>query len=168
MFETKAEAVRFEGTTPILSVRSLSASIDYYVHILGFKLDWQVETSGFASVSRNRCGIFLCEGDQGHFGTWVWIGVEDAEALFEEYRVMGARVRHPPTNYLWAYEMQVEDLDGNILRLGSEPKPEQPCGEWLDMRGDRWLPSSDGGWVRAGSDGRSFRTMQVTLEPDHS
>ncbi|MBV9677474.1 MAG: VOC family protein, partial [Acidobacteriaceae bacterium] len=135
--------------TPVFPVRNLSASVNYYVGALGFKLDWQVETSGFASVSRDRCGIFLCEGDQGHFGTWVWIGVEDVEALWAEYQAKGARVRHPPTNYHWAFEMQVEDLDGNVLRMGSEPKSEQTCGEWLDMRGDRWLPTLDGEWVRA-------------------
>lgn len=33
--------------------------------------------------------------------------------------------------------MQVEDLDGNVLRLGSEPKENQPTGEWLDMDGRR-------------------------------
>lgn len=147
----KIEVAKFEGVTPVLPVQSLSASIDYYVGTLGFKLNWQ-EGSGFSSVSRDRCNLFLCEGDQGHAGTWVWIGVEDAEALFEEYRAKGARVRHPPTNYPWALEMQVEDLDGNVLRMGSEPKPEQACGEWLDMRGDRWLPSPDGEWVRAESE----------------
>jgi len=135
-------AVAFEGVTPILRVQNLLASIDFYVQKLGFKLDWQ--TRWFASVSRDRCHIFLSEGDQGHPGSWVWIGVEDAEALFSEYRAKQVPVRHPPTNYEWAYEMQVEDLDGNILRMGSEPKSERPVGEWLDMHGDRWVMSPTG------------------------
>ena len=59
------------------------------------------------------------------------------------------RLRHPPTNYQWAYEMQVEDLDGNILRLGSDSKSDQPIGEWLDMDGDCWTQSSDREWKRA-------------------
>jgi len=92
--------------------------------------------------------FFLSVGDQGHLGSWVWIGVEDAEALFREYQAKGANVRNPPTNYEWAYEMQIEDLDGNVLRLGSEPKSDQPEGEWLDMRGERWAKSSDGEWKR--------------------
>lgn len=66
-----------------------------------------------ASVSRDRCDIFLCEGDQGHFGTWIWVGVTDSASLCEEFRSKGSRVRHPPTNYPWAYEMQIEDPDGN-------------------------------------------------------
>ena len=134
-----SNAVNFEGVNPILRVQSLSASLDYYVQKLGFKIDWQ--TPWFASVSRGRCHIFLSEGDQGNPGSWVWIGVEDAEALFNEYQLKGAKLRHPPTNYSWAYEMQVEDLDGNVLRLGSEPKDGQPFGEWLDMRGKRWPPA---------------------------
>lgn len=85
---------------------------------------------------------------RGKPGTWVWIGAEDIEPLFEEYRAKGAKVRHPPTNYSWAYEMQIEDPDGHVLRFGSEPKPELPIGEWLDMRGDRWVMSAPGEWKR--------------------
>ncbi len=136
----------FEGMNPILRVTDLAASLDYYVAKLGFKVDWQ--TPFFASVSRGKCHIFLSVGDQGHLGSWVWIGVEDADALFGEYQANGARVRNPPTNYEWTYEMQIEDLDGNVLRLGSEPKSDQPEGEWLDMRGERWAKSPDGEWKR--------------------
>ncbi len=137
----KAAAQTFEGVNPILPVQSVAASIDYYVQRLGFKIDWRFPS--FASISRGRCHLFLCEGDQGHPGTWVWIGVEDAEALFAEYQASGAKIRHPPTNYEWALEMQVEDLDGNILRLGSDSKPGEPIGEWLDMRGRRWIRRGD-------------------------
>jgi hypothetical protein len=87
----------------------------------------------------SRCGLFLCQGDQGHAGAWVWIDGTDVDALYEEYKASGAKIRHPPTNYSWALEMQVEDLDGNVLRLGSDPRAGEPDGEWLDMYGHRWL-----------------------------
>jgi len=140
------EMTGFEGMNPILRVTDLSASLEYYVAKLGFKIDWQGPF--FASVSRGKCHIFLSVGDQGHLGSWVWIGVEDADALVREYQASGARVRNPPTNFEWAYEMQIEDLDGNVLRLGSEQKTDQPEGEWLDMRGERWAKSPDGEWKR--------------------
>jgi predicted enzyme related to lactoylglutathione lyase len=143
----KSEAVSFEGVCPILPVRDLPASIDYYVRMLGFAIDWQGPY--FASVSRGKCHIFLSRGDQGQPGAWVWIGVEDADAVLEEYRRSGAKVRHMPTNYPWAYEMQVEDLDGNVLRLGSDAKKNEPAGEWLDMHGERWLRLPEGNWRRA-------------------
>jgi predicted lactoylglutathione lyase len=146
----KAAPILFGGITPVLRVQSLKASLNYYIKILGFKMDWRSDSDvGFASVSRGRCHIFLCEGDQGHLGSWVWIDAVDTEAVYEEYRVKGAKIRHPPTNYEWAYEMQVEDLDGNVLRLGADSKEDEPIGEWLDMRGDAWakVKSPDGSWT---------------------
>lgn len=142
-----AAATVVEGVTPIFRVQSLPASLDYYLTVLGFKIDFH-EPGIIASVSRDRCSIFLIEGDQGHPGTWVWIGVNDIEPLFEDYRNKGARIRHPPTNYRWAYEMQIEDPDGHVLRFGSEPKKDRPFGEWLDMHGRNWVRSPDGGWTR--------------------
>jgi catechol 2,3-dioxygenase-like lactoylglutathione lyase family enzyme len=132
--------VHFGGVTPVFRVADAAASEAYYVDKLGFKVNWR--TPGFISVSREKCTIFLCESDQGHFGTWVWIGVPDAEAACEYFRARGAKVRHPPTNYEWALEMQLEDLDGNVLRLGSEANKGEPIGEWLDMNGVRWAPKS--------------------------
>ena len=90
------------------------------------------------SVSRGDCTIFLCEWDQGQSGTWVWLGVPDCEALHEKLLGSGARIRHPPTNFPWALEMQVEDLDGNVLRLGSAPKEGTPYGRFLDAKGVLW------------------------------
>lgn len=143
---SKPSPITFGGVTPILRVQDLAAGIDHYVRVLGFKLAWRAPF--FASVLRGKCSLFLCERDQGHGGGWVWIGVEDTDALLEEYRGSGAKIRHLPTNYPWAYEMQVEDIDGNVLRIGSEPKRDQPTGEWLDMRGFRWVQLPDGGWRR--------------------
>lgn len=149
MFEENVPAApaTFDGVVPILRVRDLAASIDHYVRILGFRLDWQTP-GGFTSVSRGRCGIFLSQGDQGHPGGWVWIAVADVDLLFEEYTRKGAKVRQVPTNFDWACEMQVEDLDGNVLRFSSDSKQGQPFGVWLDMRGDRWVKSPSGRWTR--------------------
>lgn len=132
-----SSANRFGGATPILRVQSLRAAIDYYCEVLGFETIWKHEEF-FACVGRDDCRIFLSEGDQGHSGGWVWVGVSDAGALASEYEASAARIRNPPTNYPWAFEMQVEDLDGNVLRFGSDPLVDEPYGEWLDMNGRRW------------------------------
>src|SRR5438128_2085129 len=36
-------------------------------------------------------------------------------------------------------------------RIGSDPKENEPVGEWLDMRGRRWIKSPDGGWTQIGN-----------------
>ena len=59
-------------------------------------------------------------------GAWIWIGVEDVEKLYEEFKASGVKIRRPPANYPWALEMQIEDPDGNVLRLGSDPKSDRP------------------------------------------
>ena len=113
--------VRFEGSTPILRVENMETSLRFYVDLLGFEnAEWG--NGDFTCVSRDKAGIYLCRGGQGRGGAWVWIGVEDAEKLHEEYRARGVTIRMPPTNYPWAIEFHVEDPDGNVLRLGSEPR----------------------------------------------
>jgi catechol 2,3-dioxygenase-like lactoylglutathione lyase family enzyme len=117
--------VYFEGSAPILRVEDMAASLHFYVNLLGFNsAAWGDDD--FTNVSRDGAGIYLCRGGQGRGGAWVWIGVEDAEKLHEECKARGVAIRLPPTNYSWALEMQVEDPDGNVLRLGSEPKPAGP------------------------------------------
>jgi catechol 2,3-dioxygenase-like lactoylglutathione lyase family enzyme len=133
--------IELGDVTPVLRVSNASASVDYYTRVLGFKINFQFpdQEPFFASVSRGRCCLFLSEGDQGNPGSWVWIDGKNVEALHEEFRAAGAKIRHPPTNYSWALEMQVEDPDGNVLRFGSDPKKDELEGEWLDMYGNRWL-----------------------------
>ena len=115
------DRVRFEGSQPILRVENMQASLRFYVGLLGFEnAGWG--SDDFTSVTRDRAGIYLCQGGQGRGGAWVWVGVEDAEKLHEELKARGASIRMPPTNFPWALEMQIEDPDGNVLRLGSEPK----------------------------------------------
>lgn len=119
---------RFERAEPILRVTSMAASLEYYVGVLGFRAaHWGTEL--FTSVNRDGAGIYLCQGGQGVSGTWVWVGVEDVAALYGEYQTSGAKIRLPPGNYPWAYEMHVEDLDGHVIRFGSEPRRDLPVDE---------------------------------------
>jgi catechol 2,3-dioxygenase-like lactoylglutathione lyase family enzyme len=112
-----------ECIVPILRVTSLPASLHYYVQVLGFRVDWgDQDGSDMASVSRDGHAIMLCQGAQGQPGTWIWIGVEDIDPLYVEYRGRGVRFLLDPTNRPWAYEMQLVDPDGHVLRFGSEPR----------------------------------------------
>jgi len=114
------DRVHFEGSQPILRVENMQTSLHFYVDLLGFKnVHWG--TDEFTSVNRDRAGIYLCRGGQGRGAAWVWIGVADAAKLHQELTAKGVPIRMPPTNYSWALEIHVEDPDGNVLRLGSEP-----------------------------------------------
>jgi predicted enzyme related to lactoylglutathione lyase len=114
-------SIRFEHASPILRVENMQASLRFYVDLLGFKnAPWG--NDDFTHITRDGAGIYLCRGDQGRGQAWVWIGVDDVEKLHRECKARGVTIRLPPTNYSWAREMQVSDPDGNVLRLGSDPK----------------------------------------------
>jgi uncharacterized glyoxalase superfamily protein PhnB len=140
--------VEFGGVTPILRVTDLEASLTFYINALGFKLDWQT-TDGHAAVRRGDVVIMLFADDQGQLGTWLYVGVNDVDALHIELLEKGVSIRHPPTNYPWgARELQVADVDGHVLRFGSEAT-EEAVGTWLDGRENLWLPQPDGSWRAA-------------------
>jgi uncharacterized glyoxalase superfamily protein PhnB len=140
----------FRRVTPILRVTDLDLSLKHYADVFGFTVNWRDDDgNSFASVCRGECHLFLSSGDQGHAGSWLWIGVGDVDELHEELLARGAKVRQPPANYPWgSREMHVEDPDGNVLRFGSENKPGEPFGDWLDMRGVRWRRKAAGDWER--------------------
>jgi catechol 2,3-dioxygenase-like lactoylglutathione lyase family enzyme len=113
----------FGSPVPILSVSDFAASLAYYVDVLGFTVEWTFgDPPDFGCVRRGDAGLYLCQGAQGQPGTWVWIGVPDARLIYDEYRASGATIVQKPTNYPWALEMRVSDLDGHVLRIGSDPE----------------------------------------------
>lgn len=114
--------IYYEGSQPILRVENMETALSFYVGVLGFtNVAWG--TDEFTSVNRDRAGIYLCRGAQGRGGAWVWLGVDDVEVIYQDLQQRGVPIRMAPTNYPWALEMHIEDPDGNVLRLGSEPKP---------------------------------------------
>ena len=99
----------------------MQRAVTFYVDQLGFQ-NAQWGTNEFTSVTRDTAGIYLSRQGQGRGGAWVWLGVEDVEALHAEYKARGVTISQPPTEYPWALEMRIEDPDGNVLRIGSEPR----------------------------------------------
>src|SRR3954471_6109720 len=115
------DPTRFENSQPILRVEDMERAVRFYVDQLGFE-NAQWATDVFTSVNRDRAGIYLSHQEQGRGGAWVWLGVDDVEALHAEYIARGVAILQPPTDYPWAFEMRIEDPDGNVLRIGSEPR----------------------------------------------
>lgn len=128
-------ANRFESAVPILNVRNVAASIEYYVDKLGFQKEWEWGTPpDFACVHRDEVRLFLCRDGQGASGMWVSIFVHDVDVLHQDYQKRGAIIRQPPTDFPWGVrEMNIEDLDGHRLRIGSDPRGP---GDGVDLNED--------------------------------
>jgi catechol 2,3-dioxygenase-like lactoylglutathione lyase family enzyme len=113
---------RFEHVVPILTVKDMAASIEYYVSKLGFEKKWEWgNPPDFACVRRQRVELFLSLNPQGGPRAWMAVFVQDVDALHETYKKLGAIIRKPPADYPWGNrEMTVEDLDGNSFRMGGD------------------------------------------------
>ena len=114
-------ANRFESSVPVLNVKNVPASIAYYVDKLGFHKEWDWGSPPtFACVFRDAVRIFLCEGAQGAPGMWISVFIHDVDALYADYKKSGAIIRQAPANFPWGLrEMNVQDIDGHRLRIGS-------------------------------------------------
>ena len=131
MNETDPLKFRIENIAPILYVTDMAKSLAFYVDMLGFKkADWADDT--FTSVNRDNTGLYLCKGAQGLPGTWIWIGFDgDIHTLHLQLKAIGVIIKLPPTNFSWAYEMQVQDPDGHVLRFGTDPNANEPFADRL-------------------------------------
>jgi predicted lactoylglutathione lyase len=118
-----------ECTIPVLPVRHLALSIEFYTTKLGFQVDWGGNAGDrIGSVSRDGRSIMLMESSVERTPAWVWIGIDDA-SWFDVLRSQGVEVVQEPRNCSWAYEMKFADLDGNVLWMGAEPKPDLPFAD---------------------------------------
>lgn len=126
MATSKSLNFRIENIAPILYVTDMGRSLAFYVDILGFiNADWG--DSNFTSINRDNTAIYLCKGGQGVIGTWIWIGFDgDIIQLHNELKLQNVKIKMPPTNFTWAYEMHVEDPDGHVLRFGTDPNDKEP------------------------------------------
>ena len=89
----KSPRRQVECTIPVLPVRDLGKSRDFYQEMLGFRLDWGGGPDDeICSVSRDGCCLMLSRREGDFDGVWVWIGLED-ESLFEACRSRGVKVR---------------------------------------------------------------------------
>ncbi|MEP7356779.1 MAG: glyoxalase superfamily protein [Anaerolineales bacterium] len=125
--------VHFSEVTPILNVANVAASLEYYVRVLGFGVDfaWSNETQfapggaapTYAQVRRGHVALALAQQTQGGPGMWVYVDIDSAaqlRALHQAYQASGARIAAAPAAKPWnQVEMLVEDLDGHTLRLGA-------------------------------------------------
>lgn len=89
---------QIENTIPVLAVRDLERSVEFFQRVLGFELEWN--SRPVCSVGRDGSSIMLHLREHVERST-VWIGLDD-DSMFGEIQKSGAEVVQPPSNMPWA------------------------------------------------------------------
>ncbi len=76
---------KLECIDPILLVSDMNASLNYYERSLASKKPIGSRTTPpLLEFLRDGFGIYLSEDFEEHQKTWVWIGAENIERIYEE------------------------------------------------------------------------------------
>jgi uncharacterized glyoxalase superfamily protein PhnB len=119
------------GNSPCLIVEDVVRAHTYYADRLGFRSPrmWG-EPPTFCIPEREGLSVMLAQADpgrsvhvnsehEGRFDVYFW--VNDADALYEEFRGSGADVVCEPEDQVYGMrEFQVRDPDGHVLCFGHD------------------------------------------------
>jgi uncharacterized glyoxalase superfamily protein PhnB len=135
MTELPQKKAHFLDCKPILNVKDVNASIDYYCNKLGFAkaFSWN-EQAGFcdhgkftfAEIRRGEANIMLSSQGHGDRRITIYLDLDNAgefESLYREFEERGALIVEPPSDKRWGMrEILVQDLDANFMRIGAPLK----------------------------------------------
>lgn len=118
--------IALTSIVPILFVRDVSASAQFFNEKLGFHVDFLHGAPPFyGAVSRGAACLHLRSVGKPNFADLAareamliltTIGVSDVHELFEELRDRGAEFAQEPTSQPWGgTDFHVRDPDGNVI-----------------------------------------------------
>jgi uncharacterized glyoxalase superfamily protein PhnB len=117
---------QFPQAVPEIPVTSVDKAVEYYVHVLGFHLDWGSEEGGIAGISQGDCRMFLTNtqfrqayGNGDRIVIWLNLNSRDeVDELYSRWRESGAKILSEPEDKPWRLrEFRVADPDNNQLRV---------------------------------------------------
>jgi len=113
----RGQSSGMQQALPELPVGKVAEAVEYYRHVLGFKINYQQDDLGV--MDRDAITILLIKRTEHHLGIGSFeVYVEDADALYDELLAKGAIVDGPPVSRPWGLrEFRVFDLDGNRITL---------------------------------------------------
>lgn len=111
---------RLHSTAPILASLNLAESIHFYTGMMGFVL--MVQLDDYAILGRDGCEIHLhvCNNALIAQNTACYIRTPSTDALYQEFKTRGVRLRPPQVKPWGMKELYVVDPHGNRLKFGEQ------------------------------------------------
>lgn len=113
--------LKFDHLT--LSVSDWQASRQWYVEVLGLKVEFEMsDRRSVAVCDEHDFTIFLAEGPvPAHPEAFaLYFQVDDVGVSYRAMSARGARDGHPPKKAFWGHGAELLDPDGYAVRLWDE------------------------------------------------
>ena len=118
---------KFRKTTPILTVRDVSRSIDFFVNALGLKLDFVYgEPSFYAGLYGNDVEVHIIDESSSNARqpagkSNLSILVDEVDNLYNNLKERGVEILLAPEDRDYGLrDFSCTDPDGNIFNFGVE------------------------------------------------
>jgi catechol 2,3-dioxygenase-like lactoylglutathione lyase family enzyme len=113
--------MKMNRITPMLPVRSMSASVEFYQK-LGFSVERREDRWGWAMLHQDECRLMVDESinrdRDARRQSVVYLYPEDIAGYHEEVRKRGISVPDLDVTFYGMTEFRLDDPDGNRLWIG--------------------------------------------------
>ncbi len=109
---------------PMLPVRSMPASVEFYCGMLGFEVEHRNDGWGWAMLRFDDCRLMVDESINSHPGGFrdpiLYLYPEDIAEYHQQVREKGLEVPDLAVTFYGLTEFRIVDPDGNRLWIGQE------------------------------------------------
>jgi len=118
---------KLTGVAPILLVKDIVASADYFQNCVGFKCELYNDPPSFGICERDAIRIMLAQCGNPTPPHWrvvdkmwnAYFWVDDADTLYQELSAKGATIDYTLYNTPWGTrEFGIQDLDDHDIAFG--------------------------------------------------
>jgi len=113
---------------PMLPVKSMPASVDFYCRLLGFEVESRNDSWGWAMLRFDNCRLMLDQSINAHPGQFrdgiLYLYPEDIVEYHKQVRKNGLEAPDLTVTFYGLTEFRINDPDGNRLWIGQNKSPE--------------------------------------------
>ncbi len=114
--------MKMTNMIPMLPVRSMPASVDFYCGMLGFEVEARNDDWGWAKLRFDDCRLMVDQSIHAHPAqpreSIVYLYPEDVVEYHRQVRENGLEVPELAVTFYGLTEFRIDDPDGNRLWIG--------------------------------------------------
>ena len=115
---------------PMLPVRSMPESVNFYCGMLGFEVENRNDDWGWAMLRFDECRLMVDQSINAHPGGFrdpiLYLYPEDIVAYHRQVREKGLAVPELEVTFYGLTEFRINDPDGNRLWIGQSTPAKMP------------------------------------------